>query len=146
MTATEHRQARGSLSLKLSTSGRRLTRQREQVYRVLLGRRDHPTADEVFVRAKREMPDISHATVYNCLDALVQCGLVKRVQLHHGASRFCPNMQEHCHFYCDACDNVFDIPLPAGKPAVAMPKGFRADQYEIAIRGMCPDCGTKKRN
>ncbi len=62
-------------SERLNTSGFRFTPQRQHVYDVLLQRRDHPTAEEVFIRAKRTMPDISMATVYNCLDALVKCGL-----------------------------------------------------------------------
>jgi Fe2+ or Zn2+ uptake regulation protein len=128
-------------SERLSTLGFRFTPQRRRVYEVLLQKRDHPTADEVFVRAKRQMPEISHATVYNCLDALVECGLVRQVQLDRGATRFCPNMREHCHFYCDQCETVFDVDLPAQAPdGVALPKGFRARRFEIAIRGLCSDC------
>ena len=73
---------------RLATSGLRLTPQREHVYNVLLGERDHPTAEQVFLRAKKDMPDISMATVYNCLDALVTSGLVKQVNLDRGATRF----------------------------------------------------------
>src|SRR6266496_5325553 len=98
---------RNSLNERLATSGFRFTPQREHVYTVLLQKRDHPTAEEVFIRAKREMPDISMATVYNCLDALVRSGLARQVTLERGAARFCPNMQEHCHFYCAGCENVF---------------------------------------
>ncbi len=133
------------LSERLTTNGLRATRQRQHVYNVLLAKQDHPTADEVFLRARQEMPDISLATVYNCLDALVQCGLVRRVQLNHGASRFCPNMQEHCHFYCEVCKSVFDIELPAAKAAVPMPTGFTACHYEIAIHGVCPACGSETK-
>src|ERR1700675_1524789 len=100
------------LNERLMTSGFRFTPQREHVYSVLLKRRGHSTAEAVFIRAKREMPDISMATVYNCLDALVKCGMVREVSLERGAARFCPNMQEHCHFYCDACESVFDIGWP----------------------------------
>ena len=64
-------------SARLNTGGFRFTPQRQQVYGVLLHKRDHPTAEEVFIRAKRAMPEISHATVYNCLDALVKCGLAR---------------------------------------------------------------------
>ena len=93
---------------------------------MLLQKRDHPTAEEVFIRAKQQMPDISMATVYNCLDALVKCGLVRLVLLDRGATRFCPNMREHCHFYCDACDRVFDVDLPAkAPPALPLPQGFQ---------------------
>ena len=136
----------GGLTERLNTGGLRFTPQRERVYDVLLQKRDHPTAEEVFIRAKRAMPEISHATVYNCLDALVKCGLARQVTLDRGATRFCPNMHEHCHFYCDACDTVYDVDLPAKpQPGVMLPKGFKAERYEIAIHGTCPDCAAKRK-
>jgi Fur family peroxide stress response transcriptional regulator len=129
-------------SARLNSGGLRLTPQRQQVYDVLLHKRDHPTAEEVFIRAKRQLPEISHATVYNCLDALVKCGLARQVTLDRGATRFCPNMHEHGHFYCDACGTVFDVDLPAR--AMPLPKGFKAGHFDIAIHGTCPDCGREK--
>ena len=136
--------ADGNLTERLNTGGFRFTPQRQHVYDVLLHKRDHPTAEEVFIRAKKQMPEISHATVYNCLDALVECGLVRQVQLDRGATRFCPNMREHGHFYCDACGRVYDVDLP-GKPRtdVTLPRGFKAQRFEIAIHGTCPDCAKK---
>ena len=85
MSLVEKKKLNGDLNERLTTGGFRFTPQREHVYDVLLQKRDHPTAEEVFIRAKREMPDISMATVYNCLDALVECGLVR--QVHAGARR-----------------------------------------------------------
>lgn len=132
------------LSARLTTGGFRFTPQREHVYGVLLQKRDHPTAEEVFLRVKGEMPDISMATVYNCLDALVKCGLVRQVTVQRGATRFCPNMREHCHFYCDGCESVFDIELSRGS-GVPLPKGFRAERYDVTIHGRCPACANVKR-
>jgi Fur family peroxide stress response transcriptional regulator len=129
------------LGERLARGGFRFTPQREHVYAVLLRKRDHPTAEQVFIRAKREMPEISMATVYNCLDALVRCGLARQVTLARGAARFCPNMREHCHFYCDGCDRVFDIDLPA-ETGIKLPQGYRAERYDIAIHGRCPACAT----
>jgi Fur family transcriptional regulator, peroxide stress response regulator len=132
-----------ALEQRLATSGRRFTTQRQCVYDVLLTRRDHPTAEEVFTRAKCVMPDISHATVYNCLDALVACGLVRQVHLERGAARFCPNMEEHCHYHCDQCGDVFDVLLPPDVPALPRPRGFKVDHFEIAVHGRCADCANK---
>jgi Fur family peroxide stress response transcriptional regulator len=131
------------LTERLAARGLRSTSQREHVYKLLLEGRDHPTAEQVFMRAKAAMPEISMATVYNCLDALVKCGLVKEVCLDRGASRYCPNMREHYHFYCSECGEVYDIDLPTGesRPPLALPLGFQPKQYEIAVRGVCPDCG-----
>ncbi|HTR40415.1 MAG TPA: transcriptional repressor [Pseudomonadales bacterium] len=131
-------------SRQLTTSGFRFTPQRQHVYDVLMQKRDHPTADEVFIRAKRQMPEISHATVYNCLDALVKSGLIRQVTLDRGATRFCPNMHEHCHFHCDQCHTVFDVELEAQtRASVALPKGFRPEHFDIAIHGLCADCAKK---
>jgi Fur family peroxide stress response transcriptional regulator len=85
------------------------------------------------------------ATVYNCLDALVKCGLVRQLTLERGAARFCPNMEEHCHFYCDSCESVFDISLPA-KTGVPLPRGFTADRFDVTIHGRCPACAIETTN
>jgi len=96
------------------------------------------------MRTKKTMPEISHATVYNTLDALVKCGLVRQVQLERGATRFCPNMEEHCHYYCDKCGEVFDVPLQKDSTAMPRPKGFKVDHYDIAVHGLCAECAKKK--
>jgi Fur family transcriptional regulator, peroxide stress response regulator len=135
------------LNERLATGGFRFTPQRQHVYNVLLHKRDHPTADEVFMRAKKSMADISMATVYNCLDALVKCGLVRQVNLDRGATRFCPNMHEHCHFHCESCGQIYDIDLLEGapEPDIRMPRGFKPTHYEVSIRGFCPECSLQDR-
>ena len=146
MSRVEHKRLDEQLSRQLSTSGFRFTPQRQHVYDVLIEERDHPTAEEVFIRAKRSMPEISMATVYNCLDALVRCGMARQVNVDRGATRFCPNMREHCHFYCDTCQRMFDIDLPSEGPnGITLPKGFKAARFEIAIHGVFAKCGAKTK-
>lgn len=143
MKSPNHDHHDSGLTERLGTTGLRLTPQRQQVYDVLLQKRDHPTAEEVFIRAKRAMPEISHATVYNCLDALVKCGLARQVQLERGATRFCPNMSDHGHFHCSACGTIYDVDLPHDLPCVAVPRGFKAQGYDVTIHGLCADCAKK---
>ena len=133
-----------ALQERLERSGLRVTRQRHRVYDVLLEKRDHPTAEEVFIRAKKRMPEISMATVYNCLDALVSCGLVRQVNQDRTATRYCSNMRNHHHFYCDECGGAYDIDLiPSAPPVeVPLPKGFKPTQFEVNIRGLCPECAA----
>ncbi len=131
------------LNDRLATSGLRLTAQRQQVLTVLLDQRDHPTAEEVFIRAKAQMPDISMATVYNCLDALTRCGLVRQVNLDRGATRYCPNMAEHSHFRCEQCGRVYDIEPVGEFMRPHLPKGFQISHSEVWLRGVCADCAHK---
>jgi Fur family peroxide stress response transcriptional regulator len=133
------------LNERLGRTGLRLTAQRRQVYSVLLRQRDHPSAEEVFIRAKDQMPDISMATVYNCLDTLVKCGLVKQVHHDRSATRYCSNMAKHHHFYCDACGGTYDITTDPeeGHPAMHLPPGFNMRSFEIAFNGLCPRCASR---
>jgi len=136
-----------ALMQRLALKGFRLTPQREHVYRVLLQDRDHPTAEQVFMRAKKTLPDISMATVYNCLDFRVKCSLVKEVNLDRTAMRYCPNMHEHCHFHCDECGGVFDIDFCADdcRAELKLPRGFQATGYDVSIHGACPRCSAPAR-
>jgi Fur family peroxide stress response transcriptional regulator len=132
----------GVLSQKLADSGLRSTPQREVVYNVLLSRRDHPTADEVYVRVRTDMPTISLATVYNCLEALVQCHAVRAVNFERGPTRYCPNLKPHAHFYDEKTGKTFDVNLPPGlldQVRAILPPGCEASSVEITFRGSAPD-------
>jgi Fur family peroxide stress response transcriptional regulator len=135
MPGTENTHA---LSQRLADSGLRATPQREVVYSVLLKKRDHPTADEVYVRVKTELPTISLATVYNCLETLVQCDLVRAVNFERGPTRYCPNLRPHAHFHDEQSGRTHDIDLP---PAILenlneiLPQGFDAKSVEVIFRG-----------
>ena len=122
----------------LAGSGLRSTPQREVVYSVLLRKRDHPTADEVFARVKAEIPTVSLATVYNCLEALVQRGLVRQVNFGRGPTRYCPNLHPHAHFHDEQSGLTEDIELPADllqKVRSVLPAGYNAQSVEITFRG-----------
>jgi Fur family peroxide stress response transcriptional regulator len=127
-----------ALAQRLSDSGLRSTPQREAIYTVLLAKRDHPTAEEVFARAKPEMPMISLATVYNCLETLVQCNLVRAVNFERGPTRYCPNLQPHAHFHDEQTGATHDIDLPVGlldQVKSVLPPNFDAASVEIIFRG-----------
>jgi Fur family transcriptional regulator, peroxide stress response regulator len=97
---------------RLAESGHRSTPQRELVYHTLIAKRDHPTADEVYARVKKAKPTISLATVYNCLETLVECNLVRAVNFERGPTRYCPNLRPHAHFHDEASGVTHDIDLP----------------------------------
>src|SRR3954469_7201651 len=127
-----------TLSQRLADSGLRSTPQREVVYNVLLHKRDHPTADEVFARVKSGLPTISLATVYNCLETLVACDLVRAVNIERGPTRYCPNLRPHAHFHDVKTGRTHDIDLPPdvlAKVNAVLPKGFNPSSVEITFRG-----------
>src|SRR3954463_12402724 len=135
MSATENTDA---LSQRLTDSGLRATPQREVVYNVLLKKRDHPTADEVYARVRGELPTISLATVYNCLETLVQRNLVRAVNFERGPTRYCPNLHPHAHFHDENTGATHDIDLPPtllNQVKRILPAGYDAKSVEIIFRG-----------
>jgi len=125
--------------------GLRMTDQRRAVYDALMGQRDHPTAVEVFMRVKTKMPNISLATVYNCLETLTDCGIIKAVNHDREPSRYCPNLAEHAHLFCQSCGGVMDIPLRSNRRPQDiwdLPEDVSVVQHEVSFRGLCPKCAT----
>jgi Fur family transcriptional regulator, peroxide stress response regulator len=133
------------LAGRLATSGLRMTRQRQQVFDVVAESHDHPTAEQIFERAKKANPEISFATVYNCLSVLAECGLVRQVTLDRAPVRFCPNMREHWHFVCEVCGEVLDIDVPkeVAFHTATLPQAFRVNHVEVALRGRCGGCAGR---
>lgn len=126
----------------------RMTKQRKLVYEVLTEDiRDHPTASEVFLRSKMRMPGISLATVYNCLETLTHAGLVKQVNVDREASRYCPNLRPHAHFFCTGCQRIFDVDLRKKADAVSpwdVPAGSKVNFIDMTMKGLCPECAERK--
>jgi Fur family peroxide stress response transcriptional regulator len=134
---------------KIHGHGLRMTDQRRAVYDVLMGKRDHPTAVEVFTRVRDKVPSISLATVYNCLETLADCGLAKAVTDERGPARYCPNLDDHAHFFCETCGEVADIPLRNRRhpqDVWEFPKSLTILRHEVSFRGVCPKCSAKAKS
>jgi Fur family peroxide stress response transcriptional regulator len=119
-------------------AGLRMTRQRQEIYRILIEQRDHPTANEVFMRAKDRLPNLSLATVYNCLEALVQHGIIRQVHFERESSRYCPNLREHGHFHDETTGVIHDVDFKPGFNLIDildLPPGVVVDDIEITLRG-----------
>ena len=118
-----------------------MTKQRKEVYGVLLDERDHPTAQDVFLRSKDRMPSISLATVYNCLEALVGHSLVKQVNFDRSPSRYCPNLEEHVHFQDETTGEIHDVVFKEGvrlEDFLDLPQGVEVRELELTLKGTLP--------
>jgi Fur family transcriptional regulator, stress-responsive regulator len=131
---------------RLRDRGWRLTAQRRVVAEVLSGEHVHLTAEGIYGRAQRLLPEISLATVYNTLNELVGMGEVLEISTGDGPKRYDPNTTAaHHHLYCVGCGALRDI-QPEGTDLLALPTaqrhGFEVLEVDIVFRGRCPDCRT----
>lgn len=127
-----------ALSTALYSKGLRSTKQRASVYCSILDKQDHPTADDILLRVRKKLPSISLATVYNCLETLVDCGLVRQVNLDRASTRFCPNLAPHAHFKCSETGKIFDLSIDEesfNSLQSILPQGFKAQNFELSFSG-----------
>jgi Fur family peroxide stress response transcriptional regulator len=120
-----------------------LTRQRKVVLDVVRAGDTHPTAGEVFEAARKLMPAISFATVYNSLRYLKQTGLVSEVAFGSGASRYDRETERHDHAICSKCGTLVDFDLPGTVELIrsaAKASRFKAESVHLTLVGLCPGC------
>lgn len=125
---------------------RGLTRQRRVVFDVVSREGIHPTAAEVFDEARKQMPGISFATVYNSLRYLKESGLVREITFGNGASRYDSETYRHDHAICSICGKLVDFDLPgtvALTRSAARASRFKAETVHLTLVGVCPECREK---
>jgi Fe2+ or Zn2+ uptake regulation protein len=123
--------------------GRKVTAQRQCIFRVLQGDETHPTAESVFDVARSEQETISLKTVYQTLNELAALGEIAALDLGTGTTRFDPNVERlHHHLVCRSCGKVRDLHIdfsglsvPAGAE-----EGFELGEAEVVFRGWCSQC------
>ena len=127
--------------------GLAVTVQRRTVFEVLSGRRDHPTADQVYDAVRGRLPGLSRTTVYRVLETLVDAGFARKVHHTAGVARFYPMTGRHHHLACDACGRLVDLD-DAVVPPLRIPEssrtGFQIKDYSVSFTGLCPACAKKK--
>ena len=120
-----------------------LTRQRQVVLEAVRQSEQHLTANEVFEAARKLLPTISFATVYNSLRYLKEAGLVSEITFGNAASRYDRETRRHDHAVCTGCGKLVDIDLPETVElmrAAARRSKFKPESIHLTLTGLCPDC------
>ena len=133
----------GQLREALEANGQRYTEQRAAVYRCLISTDTHPTADDVFVNVRHDIPDISLATVYKSLETLVGCGLAAKLTYGDGSARYDGRTDPHHHARCLTCGSVIDVPGRIDMRAFAgldAGAAFSVEGYRLELLGYCARC------
>lgn len=133
------------LRRKLDERGGHMTRQRTAVYDYLSSVEHHPTAEEVFLNVKRNVPKISLATVYKNLEALVACEAITKLSYGDGSARYDIRTDHHYHTRCLNCGRMWDLEAEQGKTALEQMQinpqpGFTVSDFRLELLGYCEDC------
>jgi Fur family ferric uptake transcriptional regulator len=131
---------------QVSEAGHRAGGARTAVIESLAGQSCCRSAQEIFDQLRGDGRRVGIASVYRVLDLLVSLGLVQRLDLGGGISRYEPALpggEHHHHLVCVDCGEVrpFEDPrLERALEETATSSDFTVDGHDVVLRGRCPDC------
>ena len=129
----------------LRGAGLRVTRPRLAVLDAVR-QRPHADTGTVLDGVRAQLPSVSHQAVYDCLGALTDSGLVRRIQPAGSVARYELRVGDnHHHAVCRSCGVVADVDCAVGvRPCLhaSDTHGFVIDEAEVTYWGLCPACST----
>ncbi len=123
--------------------GLKVTHQRVEIFRAVIGTERHPDAEWVYRRVKQRIPMISLDTVYRNLKLLAERGLISIVGLSQESLRFDGNSEPHHHFTCVKCGLIRDFSCERMEcpPMPEEAKVFgRPISVHLEVKGLCVAC------
>ncbi|MBQ6823654.1 MAG: transcriptional repressor [Clostridia bacterium] len=117
-----------------------MTKQRALILKLIRESGGHMTADQIYQAAKKELPGIALATVYNNLIRLSEEGEIKKITFRDRTDRYDKSSIPHIHLVCDVCGGVCDHPSEGLLQEMERRLGFPIHEYELAIHYTCDQC------
>lgn len=145
MASTVLEQVRESLQGFLSTKGLRRTVQREAIIEAAFSTKEHYTAEELLVMARKIEKSVSRATVYRTLPLLVESGLLHELDLGSDTKVYDPNFVEHPthnHLICVDCNKIIefeDMNMELLENCISRRLGFSPASKAVKIEGHCDE-------
>lgn len=118
----------------------RQTKQKELIRNLVLKQLDHPTAEQVYVEARKALPKISLGTVYRNLEMLKNNGELIEVKLEEVPTIYDKTTKDHAHFVCKKCKRVEDIEMKIDTSKIKGSQVLTVNSYAV---GICSDCVKK---
>ena len=125
------------------------SRQREAIKEFMMTRKDHPTADVVYMNVRKEFPNISLGTVYRNLTLLSDMGELLRLRVGDGVDHFDATTTPHYHFICKDCGAVIDLEIPimhSIDTVAGEDFNGRIDGHVTYFYGTCEHCFKNSSN
>lgn len=121
-----------------------MTKQRKIIKDIIYESYKHPTADDIFVIAKKKMPSIAVGTVYRNLALLVESGEVRKIDVPNAPSRYDRPQVPHEHLICKNCGKVADVCDVDLIEVLRQKTGEDVIEYKLTMYYVCEKCRNSK--
>ncbi|GAA0734569.1 Fur family transcriptional regulator [Clostridium oceanicum] len=135
----------------LKIKGYKLTPQRRAIIKMIIKNEGtHLTTEELYDLVKKECPEIGLATVYRTVQLLDDLGVIYKLDLDDGCSRYelvskGENHQHH-HLICSECGKVIEVKDDFLEPlenSIEKEYNFKIRNHSLKFYGICDECQKK---
>ena len=129
-----------SYSALLKTKGIKPSFQRVKIMEFLQNNHIHPSVNDIYFALIKEIPSLSKTTVYNTLNLMKECSLVKILNIDETEAHYDINTHPHGHFMCTKCGEICDIDTKLDEGSCNLLDGYIVEHIEFTLFGICPKC------
>ncbi len=126
-----------SIEILCALKGMRMTEQRRVIARVVEDAVDHPDVEELYRRSAAIDPRISISTVYRTVKLFEDAGIIARLDIRDGRSRYEPAPDEHHDHLIDLRSGKIvefrDEEIEALQAAIAKRLGYRLVDHRLEL-------------
>lgn len=117
---------------------------RVKIMNYLITKRNHPTAEMIYLELINEIAGLSKTTVYNTLNLFVKEGIVRALNIDSNELRYEADVSQHGHFKCNECNEIYDFSINEELIRDQRLKNFILEDHQFTIKGTCSFCISKK--
>lgn len=137
---------------ELKEKGYKFTPQRRSIVDTIIASEGkHLTAEEIYDEVKKICPEIGLATVYRTILLLEQMGIIYKLDLNDGCSRYElaheDEVHRHHHLVCNKCGKVIEVEddlLEELEKDIQKKYNFEIKDHSVKFFGLCSECRDDK--